>query len=310
MRMSEVVENESAVVEDTTAVSHINQLDLVDIDYAVKSQKNFEELVEALLDKDTDYQGGKKKKSAWRKLARAFNISDEKICDRIIRDENHQIISAYFEVKAILPNGRYGIGVGDCSIFDKINKDDADMPSNFELRKRFTNAEHDVISTAHTRAKSRAIADLIGAGEVSAEEMETPKKVQRNSRNNSKEDDSNSKTENSKSNSTDKPKTRRRRRTKKVEENDDGTIETNVIEEVAEVVHNENETEPSESTDKPKSLKALSEENPAIKKAVTRIQDNGETVTKAGVVDEVFKLFDMGNISLEEYDEANGLLIN
>ena len=33
MRMSEVVENEIAVVEDTTAVSHINQLDLVDIDY-------------------------------------------------------------------------------------------------------------------------------------------------------------------------------------------------------------------------------------------------------------------------------------
>ena len=272
MRMSEVIENEIAVVEDTTAVSHINQLDLVDIDYAVKSQKNFEELVEALLDKDTDYQGGKKKKSAWRKLARAFNISDEKICDRIIRDENHQIISAYFEVKAILPNGRYGIGVGDCSIFDKINKDDNDMPSNFELRKRFTNAEHDVISTAHTRAKSRAIADLIGAGEVSAEEMETPKKVQRNSRNNSKEDDSNSKTENSKSNSADKPKTRRRRRTKKVEENDDGTIETNVIEEVAEVVHNEDEMEPSESesTDKPKSLKELAGENPTIKKAVTR----------------------------------------
>lgn len=303
MRMSEVVENEIAVVEDTTAVSHINQLDLVDIDYAVKSQKNFEELVETLLDKDTDYQGGKKKKSAWRKLARAFNISDEKICDRIIRDENHQIISAYFEVKAILPNGRYGIGVGDCSIFDKINKDDVDMPSNFELRKRFTNAEHDVISTAHTRAKSRAIADLIGAGEVSAEEMETPKKVQRNSRNNSKEDDSNS---------ADKPKTRRIRRTKKAE--DDDVIETNVIEKVAEVVHNEDEkTETSKSesasTDKPKNLKALAEENAAIKKAVTRIKDAGETVTKAGVVDEVFKLFDFGKITLEEYDEANELLI-
>ena len=303
MRMSEVVENEIAVVEDTTAVSHINQLDLVDIDYAVKSQKNFEELVEALLDKDTDYQGGKKKKSAWRKLARAFNISDEKICDRIIRDENHQIISAYFEVKAILPNGRYGIGVGDCSIFDKINKDDVDMPSNFELRKRFTNAEHDVISTAHTRAKSRAIADLIGAGEVSAEEMETPKKVQRNSRNNSKEDDSNS---------ADKPKTRRIRRTKKAE--DDDVIETNVIEKVAEVVHNEDEkTETSKSesasTDKPKNLKALAEENAAIKKAVIRIKDAGETVTKAGVVDEVFKLFDFGKITLEEYDEANELLI-
>ena len=163
--------------------------------------------------------------------------------------------------------------------------------------------EHDVISTAHTRAKSRAIADLIGAGEVSAEEMETPKKVQRNSRNNSKEDDSNS---------ADKPKTRRIRRTKKAE--DDDVIETNVIEEVAEVVHNEDEkTETSKSesasTDKPKNLKALAEENSAIKKAVTRIKDAGETVTKAGVVDEVFKLFDFGKITLEEYDEANELLI-
>lgn len=301
--MSEVVENEIAVVEDTTAVSHINQLDLVDIDYAVESQKNFEELVEALLDKETDYQGGKKKKSAWRKLARAFNISDEKICDRIIREDNYQIISAYFEVKAILPNGRYGIGVGDCSIFDKINKDDTEMPSNFELRKRFTNAEHDVISTAHTRAKSRAIADLIGAGEVSFEELEdTPKRVQRNARNSNESNDS--KTENKEPNS----KTRRRRRTKKVEENDD-VIETNVIEEVAEVVHNEDETE-SESNSSPKSLKTLAEESPAIKKAVTRLQDNGEIVTKAGVVDEVFKLFDLGTISLEEYDEANSLLIN
>ena len=62
-------------------------------------------------------------------------------------------------------------------------------------------------------------------------------------------------------------------------------------------------------TDKPKNLKALAEENAAIKKAVTRIKDAGETVTKAGVVDEVFKLFDFGKITLEEYDEANELLI-
>ena len=43
--------------------------------------------------------------------------------------------------------------------------------------------------------------------------------------------------------------------------------------------------------------------------AVIRIKDAGETVTKAGVVDEVFKLFDFGKITLEEYDEANELLI-
>ena len=296
--MTEVVENEMVVVEDTTAVSHINQLDLVDIDYAVESQKNFEELVEALLDKETDYQGGKKKKSAWRKLARAFNISDEKICDRIIRDDNYQIISAYFEVKAILPNGRYGIGVGDCSIFDKINKDDTEMPSNFELRKRFTNAEHDVISTAHTRAKSRAIADLIGAGEVSAEELgETPKKVQRTSRNNNESKNS---SETNPTPDEKKPKTRRRRRTKKADDEE-------VIETVAEVVQNEDEQSSDSSS---KSLKELAEEYPAIKKAVKRLQENDVAITQAEVVDEIFKLLDLGKISLDEYDDANTILLN
>ena len=291
------VENEIVVVEDTTAVSHINQLDLVDIDYAVESQKNFEGLVEALLDKETDYQGGKKKKSAWRKLARAFNISDEKICDRIIRDDNYQIISAYFEVKAILPNGRYGIGVGDCSIFDKINKDDTEMPSNFELRKRFTNAEHDVISTAHTRAKSRAIADLIGAGEVSAEELgETPKKVQRTSRNNNESKNS---SETNPTPDEKKPKTRRRRRTKKADDEE-------VIETVAEVVQNEDEQSSDSSS---KSLKELAEEYPAIKKAVKRLQENDVAITKAEVVDEIFKLLDLGKISLDEYDDANNILL-
>lgn len=317
--MSEVVENEIVAVEESTAPvipNQTEQFDLVDIEGAAAFMNNYQEAIKALLTPE-DYQtiANKdfKKKSAWRKLATAFRISDEIVNEQLEYDDINQIVRARYRVRCTLPNGRTAEGVGVCSIFDKIrynatknNPADTETPSNFELRGRFSNAEHDVPSTAHSRAKNRAIADLIGAGEVSAEEMEEPKKVQRTSRNTSED---NSKTENS--NSADKPKTRRRRRTKKVEENDDGTIETNVIEEVAEVVHNEDEKiETSESTDKPKSLKALAEENPAIKKAVTRIQDNGETVTKAGVVDEVFKLFDMGNISLEEYDEANGLLIN
>ena len=40
------------------------------------------------------------------------------------------------------------------------------------LRQRFSNPENDVRGTAHTRAKNRAISDLIGAGEVSAEEID------------------------------------------------------------------------------------------------------------------------------------------
>ena len=100
---------EVVVVDDTTAISHSNQLELIDVEYAEACQKNYLDLVDALLDDQSDYQKGKKKKSAWRKLAKAFNISDDKICDRIIRDENHQIISAYFEVKAILPKSLISI---------------------------------------------------------------------------------------------------------------------------------------------------------------------------------------------------------
>lgn len=318
IRMSEVVENEIVAVEESTAPvipNQTEQFDLVDIKGAAAFMNNYQEAIKALLTPE-DYQtiANKdfKKKSAWRKLATAFRISDEIVNEQLEYDDINQIVRARYRVRCTLPNGRTAEGVGVCSIFDKIrynatknNPADTETPSNFELRGRFSNAEHDVPSTAHSRAKNRAIADLIGAGEVSAEEMGEPKKVQRTSRNTS---ESNSKTENS--NSADKPKTRRRRRTKKAE--DDDVIETNVIEEVAEVVHNEDEkteTSESESTDKPKNLKTLAEENSAIKKAVTRIKDAGETVTKAGVVDEVFKLFDFGKITLEEYDEANELLI-
>jgi len=309
--MPEVVENEIVAVEESTAPvipNQTEQFDLVDIKGAAAFMNNYQEAIKALLTPE-DYQtiANKdfKKKSAWRKLATAFRISDEIVNEQLEYDDLNQIVRARYRVRCTLPNGRTAEGVGVCSIFDKIrynatkkNPADAETPSHFELRGRFSNAEHDVPSTAHSRAKNRAIADLIGAGEVSAEEIGEPKKVQRTSRNNSK-DDSNSSVENK------QPKTRRRRRTKKVEENDD-IIETNVIDQVAEVVHDEDEK--TESS--PKSLKDLSNENSTIKKAVTRLQDNGEVVTKAGVVDEVFKLFDLGNISLEEYDEANNLLIN
>jgi hypothetical protein len=38
--------------------------------------------------------------------------------------------------------------------------------------RRFAHLDHDVRATAHTRGKNRAIADLVGGGEVSAEELE------------------------------------------------------------------------------------------------------------------------------------------
>ena len=273
-------ENEIAVVEETTAISNIHQLELVDVEYAAKAQQNFLDLVEVLLE-DNDYQGTKKKKSAWRKLARAFNISDEPITKEIIRDENHQIISAYFEVKAILPNGRSGFGVGDCSIFDKVKADDTEMPSNFELRKRFTNAEHDVIATAHTRAKSRAISDLIGAGEVSAEELENDIKVTRKSRRNSVSSSETKTVE-------DKPKQSRKRRKRRSRE----PLKEETIETTAKVV----------DTD------FSNVDNEAVKTAIDRIVNAEEDPTKTNIIDELFNLYDIGNISEDEYYAAKSAL--
>ena len=301
--MSEVVENEIVAVEESTAPiipNQSEQFDLVDIEGAAAYMNNYQEAIKALRTPE-DYQtiANKdfKKKSAWRKLATAFRISDEIVNEQLEYDDINQIVRARYRVRCTLPNGRTAEGVGVCSIFDKIrynptknNPADTETPSNFELRGRFSNAEHDVPSTAHSRAKNRAIADLIGAGEVSAEEMGEPKKVQRTSRNTTSEDN-NPKTESS----ADKPKTRRRRKPKKEA----------VIEAKAEVVSDDDsKTTPS------KSLKELEKENNTIKKAIHRLQESDEIITKSAVVDEIFKLFDLGKISLEEYDEANNLVLN
>ena len=108
---------------------------------------------------ESDYQviQGKmfKKKSAWRKLATAYCISTE------IQDERREQIGDHFiyhfTVRAIAMNGRYAEGVGSCSSDEK----------------GLAKTEHNTRSIGETRATNRAISNLIGAGEVSAEEIET-----------------------------------------------------------------------------------------------------------------------------------------
>lgn len=290
--MSEVVENEIAVVEETTAAPGLsNQFDIVDVDSAEAFMQNYQELVNRLLDKETDYQniGGKnaKKKSAWRKLATAFNISDEIINEQLIIDETDgQIVTARYKVKATLPNGRSTIGVGVCSIYDKIRytatknfEADTETPSNFILRGRFSNAEHDVPSTAHTRAKNRAIADLIGAGETSAEELaEEPKQVSRKQKNSSNGTVNSAKTEN-------KPRRGRKRRSRE-------PLKEETIETTAKVV----------DTD------FSNVDNEAVKTAIDRIVNAEEEPTKTNIIDELFNLYDIGNISEDEYYAAKSAL--
>lgn len=125
---------------------------------------NYIAVCKAMLD-PSDYaeiQGKKyKKRSAYRKLARAFGISDE-----IVKEEKEQIDEKNFmwriHVKASSTIGRSAIGVGACSTRER----------------NFAHVDHDVYAIAHTRAKNRAISDLLGAGEISAEEIEAPKTIE------------------------------------------------------------------------------------------------------------------------------------
>lgn len=296
--------SEIVAVEQSTAPSTIQPLQTVDVKAAKDFMDNYQELVEALLDK-SDYQAIRtaegikqsKKKSAWRKLQTAFNISDDVVEKEIIRDECHRIISARYEVMATLPNGRHCVGTGSCSIFDKVSKKDTKEPTPFELRQRFTNAEHDVISTAHTRAKSRAISDLIGAGEVSAEELSgmdvKPNKPVKPSAPKPK---TNGKT----STMGMKPKmppTKEEVRQKAVKE---GIV---VEAEIVETPKGKKEV----LTPK-KSFKEICDSNPALTLAVQELQSVESTVNAATVHDKLLDLWDMGKVSDEEYKEAKALL--
>lgn len=288
-------ENELVAVDDSTAPTNItNSFDIVDVQAAREFMDNYQDLVKALLDK-SDYQmirtkdgmQPKKKKSAWRKLATAFNISDDIVEEEIIRDECHRIISAKFVVKATLPNGRYSIGVGDCSIFDKVKKDDVKEPTPFELRKRFNNAEHDVLTTAHTRAKSRAISDLVGGGEVSAEEL-------------SGVDTGSVKPVKPSAPKPSKPKTKGQTSTMGVKPKSPSKPK---VKEAIEVEATEVK-EPEE----PKSFKEICDSNKALSLAVKELQAIESPINHAFVHDKLLDLWDMGKITDEEIAEAKKLL--
>lgn len=109
-----------------------------------------------LIDSDFQLIRWKKciKKAGFRKLATAFWISTE------ITRESRVNLDRYFiyeiTCRATAPSGRYSEACASCA-------------SN---ERDFTHLENDVRATAQTRATNRAISDLIGTGEISAEEID------------------------------------------------------------------------------------------------------------------------------------------
>jgi hypothetical protein len=105
------------------------------------------------------------KRSGWSKIANAYGLSTELLREDIERSADHaegEPVRAHAVVRAISKTGRYADGDGACAVNEP----------------RFRNAsgrqklEHDLPATAVTRATNRAISNLVGFGQVSAEEVD------------------------------------------------------------------------------------------------------------------------------------------
>lgn len=147
----------SASDPQTKFIVPLPVMPLVTPEKAAEQWALFEDLKAKLLSTE-DYQtiAGKRfiKRSGFRKIAVYFGISDWIIKEeRADRDDGS--FSWRIVVEAVAPNGRSCVGVGACD----------------SRERKFAHLEHDVYATAHTRAKSRAISDLVAGGVVSAEEV-------------------------------------------------------------------------------------------------------------------------------------------
>ena len=126
---------------------------------AITSMRAFQELKSKLLDENDVVQiEGKKyiKRSGWRKIALAFNISTEIV--EISREKENEKYIVRVKARAIAPNGRVSEEIGVCD------------SSEFESG-RLKASIHNIETKATTRALNRAISNLVGGGEVSAEEI-------------------------------------------------------------------------------------------------------------------------------------------
>lgn len=159
-------------------ILHKSNIDVPNVDVAIQQWDAYQKLCNGILN-DSDYQEIRvkekdenedyvsverkfKKKSAWQKLARAFNV-DTKIVEReFTRTKTGRINEAYYCVCATLPGGRSVESDALCSRAEKGKSKVSD---------------HTIMTTAKTRATNRAISELIGAGEVSSEEMTAEYKV-------------------------------------------------------------------------------------------------------------------------------------
>lgn len=125
----------------------------------------YQQGLQSILD-ESDWQNagrGRKfvKKSGWRKIAAWFslNIEIRGEVGGVERAEDGSVLRAHVVARAVAPNGRHADGDGYCDVSE----------SRFADNK--AKLENDLRGTATTRAVNRAVSNLVGMGEVSAEEV-------------------------------------------------------------------------------------------------------------------------------------------
>ena len=137
----------------------------VDVDQLAAAFKAFEDFKNRLLTADdivTIQNRRVVKRSGWAKWRLACNVSD-RVLEQKRTPETGVDQDGQFSWRVVtevyhIPTGRASVGVAIASTSEK---------------KSWSHVEHDVYTLAATRSKNRATSDLIGGGEVSAEELDT-----------------------------------------------------------------------------------------------------------------------------------------
>jgi len=163
------------VVEEGKAIVLPEQADRavvpVDVERLIEIVDAFDKFKAKVL-KPSDFWLDKKenkrrvKKSGWLKYALACNLNLEKVDEREVDKETppgsgNWVTIYHFDYRAIAQTGRYAEASGSASTAER--EDSGKMI-------------HDTRSLAQTRAMNRAISNLVGGGEVSAEEVMTSRK--------------------------------------------------------------------------------------------------------------------------------------
>ena len=149
----------------TVAVARLEPLRPMPVHQVAAAMQEYQAGLQALLadsDWQTFTQGGEVKRfvkrSGWRKIGTWFGLDVYLGRVELDRDEHGQLLRARVTARAVAPNGRTFEDIGACS----------------HAERRFSKPEHDILSTAATRAINRATSDLVGMGSVSADEMLEP----------------------------------------------------------------------------------------------------------------------------------------